>query len=92
MRKPDSVNRDLMALLGKRVRALREATGATARDFAEANDYDRNLWGRIERGQQNVSVSTLLKVAVALRVPMADLVADIEQDLVRPGAVAGTDG
>lgn len=83
MRKPDSVNPELLRALGTRVRSLRQATGATAREFATANDYDRNFWGRVERGQQNVSVSTLLKIATALSVPMAEVVAGLEEDIRR---------
>ena len=81
MRKPDSINRPLMAALGRRVRARREAIEPNQATFAGSVDYDRNLWGRIERGDQNVSVSTLAKVSAALGVGLGELLEGIEAEI-----------
>lgn len=72
-----------MHYLGRRIRVRREAIEASPSVFADAHDYDRNLWGRIERGQQNMSISTLAKVAAALGATMGELVAEIEDDVRR---------
>lgn len=91
MRRPDSINSALLVALGRRVRERREAIEPSQAAFANANDYDRNLWGRIERGQQNVSVSTLLKVASALGASMGDLLDGIEQEVAGGGVAAAGD-
>jgi transcriptional regulator with XRE-family HTH domain len=83
MRKPDSINRPLIHYLGRRIRARRKAIESSPSVFADRHDYDRNLWGRIERGQQNVSVSTLAKVAAALGTTMGELLAGLEEDVRR---------
>lgn len=49
--------------------------------FATGVDYDRNLWGRIERGDQNVSISTLAKVAAALGIGLGELLDGIEGEV-----------
>ena len=83
MRKPDSINPILLYYLGRRVRARREAIEPNQERFAAEHGYDRNLWGRIERGLQNVSASSLLRVCAALGVTMADLLAGIEDEVGR---------
>lgn len=90
MRKPDSINRVLLHYLGKRIRTRREALEASPSVFADQHDYDRNLWGRIERGQQNVSVSTLAKVAAALGTTVGELTTGLEKDVRRDADAVAT--
>ena len=45
--------------------------------FAESAGFDRNYWGRVERGQQNVSVSTLARIARALDIDMSSILKDL---------------
>jgi len=88
MRKPDSINRPLMGALGRRIRAAREAIEPSPSVFADAHDFDRNFWGRAERGQQNVTISTLAKIAAALGTSLGALVDGLEEDVERDGADA----
>ena len=74
MRALDTIDHALLLALGKRVAALRKASGARQSTFAEAAGFDRNYWGRVERGKQNVSISTLARIARALGVDMAHLI------------------
>lgn len=74
MRAPDTIDHDLLRRFGARVKAMRIARGMTQIAFAESVGFDRNYWGRVERGQQNVSISTLARIARVLGVDMTELV------------------
>ena len=60
-------------LLGAAVRVRRRALGLSQEEFAEKVDCHRNFVGRIERGEQNPTVDTLLKIARALRCKISEL-------------------
>ena len=64
-------------LLGENIRASREARGWTQEELAELADLDRSYIGSIERGERNISFMTLVKVAKALEVKLAQLVGDL---------------
>ena len=58
---------------GAAVRDRRRATGLSQEEFAEKVDCHRNFIGRIERGEQNPTVDTLVRLARALRCKISDL-------------------
>ena len=58
---------------GAAVRTRRRATGLSQEEFAEKVDCHRNFVGRIERGEQNPTVDTLVRIARALRCKISDL-------------------
>ena len=58
---------------GKRVRELRMAKGLSQEALALACDLDRTYIGGIERGERNVSLINIEKIAVALGVPVREL-------------------
>ena len=60
-------------LLGAAVRVRRRALGMSQEEFAEKVDCHRNFVGRIERGEQNPTVDTLVRIARALRCKISDL-------------------
>lgn len=60
--------------LGKRVRALRDELEWTQEDLADAAGMHWTYVGQIERGLRNLSLTNLLKLAVALKVDPGDLV------------------
>jgi len=64
-------------LLGDRVRSLRRATGNTQMDFALYVGMNVAHLGRIERGEGNPNLETLVRLADALGVDVAELVAGI---------------
>ena len=64
---------------GAAVRIRRRATGLSQEEFAEKVDCHRNFVGRIERGEQNPTVDTLVRIARALRCKVRDII--IEADL-----------
>ena len=64
--------------LGLTVRQYRLALGLSQEKLAEQTGLHRTYIGGIERGERNVSVKNLLKVARALDVTVADLVQGID--------------
>ena len=64
---------DLVAAAGERIRAKRESKGLLQRELAAAADLPLRTIGRIERGEVDVRLSTLAKIAVALGVPLKEL-------------------
>ena len=58
---------------GKRVRELRTAKGLSQEALALACDLDRTYIGGIERGERNVSLVNIEKIASGLSVPVREL-------------------
>lgn len=64
---------DFLKLLGNRIRAERKAKGFSQVDLGIAMDNYGEQIGRIERGQFNVTICTLKKIADALEIPLYEL-------------------
>jgi transcriptional regulator with XRE-family HTH domain len=69
--------RATLVRLGDRIRALRNDLGRTQEDVAERADLDAKHLQEIERGSVNATVATLLGIARALKVTLADLFLDV---------------
>jgi transcriptional regulator with XRE-family HTH domain len=66
---------DLLKLVGKRIKEIRESKGLAQLDVAvrmEGNIDTTNI-SRIESGRTNPTVYTLFRISQALEVPMSDL-------------------
>jgi transcriptional regulator with XRE-family HTH domain len=61
------------ALLGRRIRALRNAKKWTQEKLGGESGISYKFIGEIERGLQNPSFETLVKIAAALRVALPEL-------------------
>ena len=59
--------------LGARVRELREARGWTLERAAEETTVDWKHWQKIEKGQINLTLATLLRIAEGFGVSLAEL-------------------
>ncbi|MDO9521139.1 MAG: helix-turn-helix transcriptional regulator [Pseudohongiella sp.] len=70
---------ELALLLGKRIRSLRKAAGISQERLALACGLDRGYMGRIERGERNISVVTLDKIADALGCTASELLLDLRK-------------
>jgi transcriptional regulator with XRE-family HTH domain len=57
--------------VGSRIRELREGRGFSLRALAESSGLSINAISRIERGENSPTVSSLLMLAQALKVPIA---------------------
>ncbi len=58
---------------GKRVRTLRKSKGYSQESFADAAGLHRTYIGSIERGEQNVSLDNIERIAKALKVRITEL-------------------
>ena len=61
--------------LGQAMRAARRERGLPQEAFAARASIDRSYYGAIERGEFNVSVDTVAKVAAALGTSLSSLFA-----------------
>lgn len=58
---------------GKKVRSLRKTLGFSQESLAELAELDRTYIGGIERGERNISLNNIDKIAKALGVSIKDL-------------------
>jgi transcriptional regulator with XRE-family HTH domain len=65
---------ELVLLVGENIRKQRLAKKFSQEAFADYIGLDRSNYGAIERGQRNISVLTLARIAEALEIDVADLV------------------
>lgn len=64
----------LLKAIGSNIRQLRKKLNLSQETLSFDADIPRNQIGRIERGQINTSVITLLKISKALKVNLHDLI------------------
>jgi transcriptional regulator with XRE-family HTH domain len=76
---PTQVEKVPMAV-GRRVRESRAERGWTLDQLADRSGVSRRMIVNVEAGTSNASIATLLRLASALRVSLADLVADAPGD------------
>ena len=62
--------------LGRAVRAARYARGVSQEALADAAGIDRSHMGKIERGERNVSLLNVARIADALGTTIAALMAE----------------
>jgi transcriptional regulator with XRE-family HTH domain len=65
---------ELVVLVGENIRKQRLAKKFSQEAFADYVGLDRSNYGAIERGQRNISVLTLVRIADALEIDLGDLV------------------
>ena len=58
---------------GSRVRALRKAAGYSQEDFALEIGLDRTYMGGVERGERNLALLNIRKIARGLNIPEKEL-------------------
>jgi transcriptional regulator with XRE-family HTH domain len=63
--------------LGENIRSCRQKLNWSQEKLAERADLHHNYIGDIERGEENVSVDALMRIAAALKVRLSDLVQNI---------------
>jgi transcriptional regulator with XRE-family HTH domain len=57
----------ILKQVGSKIRALRNETGLSQEDFAKKVDLDRTYISDVERGERNVSILNLFKIAKGLK-------------------------
>jgi transcriptional regulator with XRE-family HTH domain len=63
---------------GRAIQALRTERGLTQEELGYRAGLDRSYMGDVERGERNVSLTNILKIARALDVDTTDLFASFE--------------
>ena len=72
-----AVASDYRVVLGKAIRVQRVRLGLTQEVLAERAELHPNYLGRVERGEEHISLAALRRIARALNVRVRDLVVDI---------------
>jgi transcriptional regulator with XRE-family HTH domain len=67
--------------LGKAVRALRKEADYSQESFADAVGLHRTYMGAIERGEQNLTIKNIVRVAETLKIKPSELLAAAEKML-----------
>jgi transcriptional regulator with XRE-family HTH domain len=57
--------------LGRRIRALRRMSGQNQKDFSKQCGLDRTYFGRVERGERNLTFSSLCQICAGLNCDIA---------------------
>jgi transcriptional regulator with XRE-family HTH domain len=73
---------DVVKRLGQRIRDLRSKRGWSQEEFAHICGVHRTYMGHLERGEKNLSFSTVSRLATALEVSISDLFAGLDSDEV----------
>ena len=71
------MNRAYLQTLGKNIKQLREAKGLSQEGLADISGLHRTYIGGIERGERNVSIINIARLAQALEVDASRLVRGI---------------
>lgn len=72
---------EFLRTLGKRVRALRERRGMARKLLARDADISERYLAQLETGEGNISIVLLRRIALALGVPLTDLLSDSSRSL-----------
>jgi transcriptional regulator with XRE-family HTH domain len=65
--------------LGKKIRFMRKLKGFSQEDFAAEAQLGRTYMGRIERGEQNLSIQNLIQIAFTLQVEVGELIPPLRE-------------
>ncbi len=77
------MNAEFKQALGKLIAAMREERGLSQEKFAHDAGIDRARMGQIERGEANMTLDTLIKIATALDLTIGALVTHVEDNCAR---------
>lgn len=64
---------DVLKLVGARIRDLRKERGLSQETLGEKGGFHFSYIGQIERGEKNIALQNLTKIAAALEVPISQL-------------------
>jgi transcriptional regulator with XRE-family HTH domain len=68
---------DVRVRFGKALRSRRQKLGVSQEEFADRCGLDRTYVGGIERGERNVALVNIEKIARAFRIPLFELFRDV---------------
>ena len=67
---------NLLLALGRVIRGVRKARGLSQEALADAAGIDRSHMGKIERGERNVTILNVARIAAALDAQPSELFRD----------------
>ena len=70
--------KDILETFGDRIRTLRKEAGWSQEEFADECELDRTYVGGVERGERNLALRNIEKIAIALGVTIAELMDGVE--------------
>ncbi len=73
-----SKNKDLI-LVGIKIRNIREKAGYSQEELADLACLHRTYIGGVERGERNIGVENLIRIARALKIHASELLHDIDK-------------
>ena len=62
--------------MGDKIRSYRKQAGFTQEQLAEKADLHHNFIGEVERGNMNISLDSLMRIAKALKVKAHSLIGE----------------
>lgn len=65
--------------LGNQIRDIRASKGFSQEGLAAAATLGRTYMGRVERGEQNISIQNLIKIAFTLNVDVGVLIPPLSE-------------
>ncbi|MDD6212576.1 MAG: helix-turn-helix transcriptional regulator [Clostridiales bacterium] len=71
---------DIQKIVGQRIRSCRKKKGFTQEKLAEKSDLHPTYIGMIERGEKNLSITSLEKILSALNISFSDFFQMIEEE------------
>lgn len=74
---PPASKSDYRVILGNAIREARKRAGFSQELLAEKSELHHNYLGRVERGEESISLDALRRVAKALKVRVRELVHDV---------------
>lgn len=77
MRMNDS-NLSARQIFARNIRLARKVLGMSQEDMAEASGLHRTYVGDVERGERNISIDNMEKMAKAVKKSLAELVLEID--------------
>jgi transcriptional regulator with XRE-family HTH domain len=74
---PRKTSRNLNDIAGSNLRRLRNKLGVSQDEFADRAGLHRTYIGSVERGERNITLDTLQRIARALQVDPKDLLREV---------------
>ena len=65
--------------IGNQIKTLRTSKGFSQEGLAAASTLGRTYMGRVERGEQNISIQNLIKIAFALGINVGELIPPLNE-------------
>ena len=75
------MDKEVLKQVGARIRVLRKEKGLSQEALGEKGGFHFSYIGQIERGEKNVALLNLAKIADALEVNLLQLFAYVEEDM-----------